>query len=104
MRQNMLPKLIRMVLNSSEKVKCAGLWLKEVFVRQSTDNPFKDSEWRRFIEEHGFTYHTYNETINVLKQAGLIFKEKRVWRLNSLWLVELMKEWNEWLGVKYKEE
>jgi len=55
----------------------------------------------RKIKPEDFTQWTYSSAINMLKQVGMVFKEKRVWRLNSLWLVELMKEWNEWLGVDY---
>ena len=104
MRQNKLPKLIRMAMGSPDKVKLAEIWLKEVRERQSTNNPFKDSEWKRFCDEHGFTQWTYSSTINMLKQMGMVVKEKRVWRLSSLWLIELMKEWNEWLGVEYTKK
>jgi len=55
----------------------------------------------RKIKPEDFTQWTYSSAINMLKQVGMVFKEKRVWRLNSLRLVELMKEWNEWLGVEY---
>lgn len=91
------------MLNDPEKVKMAEIWLKEVRERQTTNNPYRDSEWRRFIEEHDFTYHTYNTTINVLKEAGIVVKVKGEFKLTSLWLVELMKEWNQWLGVEFKE-
>jgi len=55
----------------------------------------------RKIKPEDFTQWTYSSAINMLKQVGMVFKEKRVWRLNSLWLVELMKEWNDRLGVEY---
>ena len=103
MTQNMLPNLIKTLLHMPEKIKMAEIWLKEVFERQSTNAPFQDSEWERSIKEHGFTYHTYNTTANVLKDVGLVSKDRGVWKLNSLWLVELMKEWNQWLGIEFRE-
>lgn len=91
------------MLQSPAKVEFAELWLKEVFERQKSGEPYEDSEWSEFCKQNGITQWTYNSAVNVLKDAGIVSKEKGEFKIDLNWIADVLRDWNNWLHAKHKE-
>jgi len=41
--------------------------------------------------------------VNILKDAGIVSKEKREFKIDLNWIADVLKDWNDWLHAKYSE-
>ncbi|MEM3874691.1 MAG: hypothetical protein QXU45_06125 [Candidatus Bathyarchaeia archaeon] len=79
--------------------------LMEIRNRQNTENPYKSKEYVEFCKRHGFQQTQYYSVLSKLRDYGIVYKtgghHEGVYRINSYFIFQLLKEWMEFLGVEY---
>ncbi|MEM3617345.1 MAG: hypothetical protein QXJ31_05475 [Candidatus Bathyarchaeia archaeon] len=79
--------------------------LIEIKNRQDTNNPYKSNEYQQFCKKYGFEQSTYYSVLSKLREYGIVYKSgghhEGVYRINSYFIFQLLKEWMEFLGVEY---
>jgi Cdc6-like AAA superfamily ATPase len=101
-----LEKTISMLFDPKTRILAQTL-LTEIRNRQDTDNPYKADEYQEFCKKHGFSQNQYYTILSKLRDVGIVRKygghHEGAYAINSHFILQLLKEWLEFLGAEYGE-
>jgi len=104
-KPNMLDKTLKLLFRTTETQRIAQILLVEIRDRQNAGKPYTADEYHNFCKLKGIEEQKYQSVLSKLRQAGLVVKKgghhAGTITLNSHFILYLLKEWNEFLGVEY---
>ena len=101
----MLDRTLKLLFRTTETQRIAKILLTEIRDRQNAGDPYTADEYHQFCKLKGIDEQKYQTALSKLRKAGLVVKKGghhagRI-TLNSHFILYLLKEWNEFLGVQY---